>query len=630
MNPKLHLVLLSVCSGLLPLPTLAAGAPDNAQANPNAAAASDPSANTAESADQNTEEGRSGGLRGLFTKSTPAIRYPVTVETDNNALRTLILEHLPLITQQQEEALDREQAQFLAEDAPAQVTTMLETEGYFNSKVSVEPQGEGWVVRITPGPRTVIDTVDVAILGDILNDEDLAQYYKSAMDNWVLPVGDPFTQSAWGSSKSAVLSAVVRKKYPLAAISTSRATIDPNSNRAQLSLNIDSRQPVYFGDIEISGTERYPESVVRGMARFSPGSPYDLDKLLDYQQALEQDGHYGGASVQADFGAMKDDRVPVKVAVSEVPRQKFELGLRYDSADGPGIRLGYDHYNVFKRGYVFSSLIDTDRYQSTVAVGLSQPRQANGRFWTSNLSYSRSTTQNLETNALSGGVWYVRDRNNIDSRLGIEYVTESNRITNGPDLGNSNALMLTASWRRENVETLLRPANGYYLDGKIGTTLGSLGSSSSMQRIKLSAGYYYTPEQRKYGTWLLRGQLGYVHADARQQVPSSLMFRSGGANTVRGYEQDSIGLDGPNNSVLPNRAMLLGSVEYQVPVSTDFSVALFHDAGSVSGSFKDLQWRHGSGVGLRWFSPLAPFAFDLAYGHHDKKIRWHISLGTRF
>jgi len=69
---------------------------------------------------------------------------------------------------------------------------------------------------------------------------------------------------------------------------------------------------------------------------------------------------------------------------------------------------------------------------------------------------------------------------------------------------------------------------------------------------------------------------------------------------------------------------------YQIPVYKDFSLALFHDAGSVSKNFSDMQWRHGSGFGVRWFNPVAPFAFDLAYGHHDKKWRWSISLGTKF
>lgn len=581
-----------------------------------------------------TEEGKDKSKESLWNqllgkKSVP-LRYPVQVEVGDAKIRVMILEHLPLITQQQEEELDREQATFLAEDAAAQVSTMLETQGYFNSKVAVVPKGEGWRVTVNTGQRTHINTVDVAILGDILSDENLAQYYKTAMDNWSLPVGDPFTQDAWSGSKSAVLAAVVRKKYPLASISASKATIDPNRNQAQLSLTIDSKQPVYFGEIRVSGAERYPEDVALGMAHFAPGMPYDLDKVLDYQQDLEQDSHYGGASVERDFANMQGDRVPINVVVSEVKRQKFDLGLRYDSADGPGIRVGYDHYNVFKRGYVASSLLDFDKYESTVAAGLSQPRQANGHFWTSNLSHTRSTTQNLEKKALSSGVWYVRDKNNIDSRLGLEYLTESSRITDGPDLGRSNALMVTASWKRQNIETLLRPANGYFFEGKIGTTLGKLGSSTSIQRVTGRAGYFYTPAERKHGTLVLRGQIGYVRAGADQEVPSSLMFRSGGATSVRGYEQDSIGLAWVNNSVLPNRVLSVASVEYQVPVSKDFSIAVFHDAGSVSSSFGDMQWKQGSGLGVRWFSPLTPFAFDIAYGHQDKKIRWHISLGTRF
>ncbi|WP_066566839.1 autotransporter assembly complex family protein [Snodgrassella sp. CFCC 13594] len=573
----------------------------------------------------------------LWEKIWPAkpvpvvIKHPVRIDVNDTSIAKIITEHLPLITQQQQEELDTEQIGFLVEEAPDQVQTMLQTQGYFNSKVQISPEGDGFVVTITLGPRTHIDNVSVAIVGDILSDDDLTQYYQNAMANWALPVGDPFTQSNWASSKSSVLTAVVRKKYPLATISASKATIDPNQNQADLSLTVDSKQPIYFGPIEISGAQRYPESVVRGMARFEPGSPYDLDKLLDYQQALEQDSHYGSAVVQADFKGMQDNRVPVKVAVNEMKRQKFELGLRYDSADGAGFRVGYDHYNVFNHGYVGSTLLDTDKYQTTFGFGLSQPRQSNGHFWTSNVSYQRSTAQKLEKKALTSGVWYVRDKNNIDSRLGLEYITESSRITDGgPDLGHSNALMVTASWKRQNIETQLRPANGYYLEGKVGTTLGTLGSSTMIQRVNANAGYYYTPQEKKYGTWVVRGQFGYVHAKDDANVPSSLMFRSGGATSVRGYEQDSIGIAGPNDSVLPDRVLGVASVEYQIPVYKDFAAAIFHDMGSVSHSFSSMKWEHGTGIGVRWFSPVAPFAFDVAYGHHDKKVRWHISLGTRF
>ena len=76
------------------------------------------------------EEAKSSRFFGLFeTKAAPVLRYPVRVESDNKDLKALVETHLPLITQQEEEELDREQAAFLAEDAPAQATTMLETQG---------------------------------------------------------------------------------------------------------------------------------------------------------------------------------------------------------------------------------------------------------------------------------------------------------------------------------------------------------------------------------------------------------------------------------------------------------------------------------------------------------------------
>ena len=562
-------------------------------------------------------------------KLTP--KFPVKIETKNSEVKSMLEEYLPLITQQQDEELDKEQVGFLAEETPDNVKTMLKTKGYFNGSVNVQDNGSSYTVAVNPGPRTKIDNVSVAILGDILSDDNLAEYYQKAMLNWQQPVGEYFDQDGWSGSKTSVLSAVTRKKYPLAKLSNTQATVNPNNNTADLNVTVESNRPIYFGDFEITGTRRYPENVVAGLARFKPGAPYDLDLLLDFQQALEQNGHYSGASVQADFDRLQGDRVPVKVNVTEVKRHKLETGIRYDSEYGLGGRIGYDYYNLFNKGYIGSVVWDMDKYETTLAAGISQPRNSEGKYWTTNTSYNRSTTQNLEKRALTSGIWRVRDRNGIESRLGIEFITEDRKVPDtNYDLGRSHATMLTASWKRQNIETELRPENGYYLDGKIGATLGNFLSSTTMARATARAGYFYTPENKKLGTFIVRGQAGYVYAREGEDVPSSLMFRTGGASSVRGYELDSIGLAGPKNSVLPDRALLVGSLEYQFPITKSVSGAVFHDIGDAAGNFKRMSMKHGTGLGVRWFSPVAPFSFDVAYGHQDKKLRWHISLGTRF
>ena len=558
-------------------------------------------------------------------------KFPISIDTQDSEIKDMIEEHLPLITQQQEEVLDKEQVGFLAEEAPDNVKTMLRSKGYFNSKVSLTEKNGGYTVHIIPGPRTKISNVSVAILGDILSDGNLAEYYRNAMSNWQQPVGGDFNQDDWESSKTSVLSAVTRKGYPLAKLGNTQATVNPDTSTADLNVIVDSNRPILFGNFEITGTQRYPEQIVSGLARFRPGMPYDLDLLLDLQQALEQNGHYSGASVQADFDHLQDDRVPVKVSVTEVKRHKLETGVRLDSEYGLGGRIAYDHYNLFNKGYIGSVVWDMDKYETTLAAGISQPRNYRGKYWTTNVSYNRSTTQNLEKRSLSSGIWYVRDRNGIDARLGVEFLVEDRKIPDTDyDLGKSHATMLTASWKRQLLNSELHPENGYYLDGKIGTTLGKFLSSTVLTRASARAGYFFTPENKKIGTFIIRGQAGYTVARKDAEVPSGLMFRSGGASSVRGYELDSIGLAGPNGSVLPERAVFVGSLEYQLPFTRTLSGAVFHDMGDVSTNFKHMTLKHGSGLGVRWFSPLAPFSFDIAYGHSDRKIRWHISLGTRF
>lgn len=575
----------------------------------------------------------------------PAERYQVEIRVDggqnaqaqnvfaqNTAEITAMLnQHLPLVNKKNAPNLDEDQIAVLVHETPERARQMINTLGYFGNEVSVHREGNTYIVAVKLGRQAVVDNVSILLEGAVEDDDALSDYYQDLLTDWRLPVGEGFNQSDWRQSKSKALAEVVKKKYPLAKITQSRALIHPQNATADLNLAIDSGQIVYFGEIEVSGSERYPARLASNMADFAPGDVYDLQKILDYQSYLEQDGHYSGAMIQTDFENLDESgRVPVRVTVTEVPRQKIEVGLKYDSSDGAGVRLGYDHYNLFSRAYTGSAVIDANRYEQNIGLGISQPRNRYGYFWTTGLGIGSKTLHNVESDTAVFGIWYARVRGGIDARLGVEYYLENSRIKDGPKLGNQYVTMATASWKRSNIETSERPANGYYFSGKIGTTVGSLLSSTSAQRILADAAYFYTPARRKWGTWIVRGGLGYVRTSNQENVPTALLFRTGGASTVRGYDQESIGLPGPNNSVLGGKAMAVAGLEYQLPFKRDYALAVFHDAGDVKNRFQDLSLKQSSGLGLRWFSPVAPLALDIAYAWDRKKIGWHINLGTRF
>jgi translocation and assembly module TamA len=69
------------------------------------------------------------------------------------------------------------------------------------------------------------------------------------------------------------------------------------------------------------------------------------------------------------------------------------------------------------------------------------------------------------------------------------------------------------------------------------------------------------------------------------------------------------------------------------PLSADlpqFWGAVFVDAGNAAESLADIRAVWGSGVGLRWRSPVGPLRLDWAYGQEVKRSRLHFSVGIVF
>jgi len=116
------------------------------------------------------------------------------------------------------------------------------------------------------------------------------------------------------------------------------------------------------------------------------------------------------------------------------------------------------------------------------------------------------------------------------------------------------------------------------------------------------------------------------------EVPSSLLFKAGGSNSLRGYAYQSIG--DPDamkyNLVFPAKYMATASAEYTHWFSNSWGWAAFYDVGSVTNDLSNHPLYHGVGVGARWRSPVGPIQFDIAYGYPRKRIAPHISIGIMF
>lgn len=557
-----------------------------------------------------------------------ALSYSVRINAPSD-VESLLRDHLELIERSSDPDMDPPLLEELVRGTPDEVKRLVETQGYFNAKVSVrEAAPKEYVVSVDAGEPVIIDDVTIRLTGPIRDETDFQKRFAAVLEAWPLPIGAPFHQDDWNSGKRITLRLIAADRFPKAAISKSEAFVDSANGKVTLIVYVESGPRVQFGPILPSGLKRYSPALVRGLADFHQGDPYQLSKLLSFQSALEQDPHFGGAIVSADMEHVQGNEVPVLAAMTELPRQKFEAGLTYSNADGGGVRLGYEHYDLLHSGLVGSLLADMKRNDKTYSFGLTLPRGVNGYSYSLTSSFKDSDIEGVRSKTLESGVWRLRRNGAIDARVGVELVAE--RRTEGEvDTRQLRAVLLSGGWTRRELDDPLHPRNGTLIDAQLSGTLGGLSSTSFVRAYSRLAGYW-TPGAAKYGTLVARGEAGQVWASKADNVPSTRLFRTGGPGKVRGYDVDSLGLPGPNGSVIGGRVMATASLEYQIPVTRSISFALFSDMGNAADSWHGFTLERGDGVGLRWASPVAPLAFDVARAERDGKLHWYVGLGAAF
>ena len=131
---------------------------------------------------------------------------------------------------------------------------------------------------------------------------------------------------------------------------------------------------------------------------------------------------------------------------------------------------------------------------------------------------------------------------------------------------------------------------------------------------------------RKFGTVVLRAELGVVLAESSQGIPQAYVFRTGGDNTVRGYAYESLGVS-QGGSIVGGRYLGVGSVEYIQWIKPDWGAAVFVDAGNAVDDLQAFDVALGYGVGARWRSPVGTINLDVAYGQQVDSWRLHFSAG---
>jgi translocation and assembly module TamA len=530
---------------------------------------------------------------------------------------------------------ENERAIFMR-SAQREIADLLSTEGYFTAKAvlrSVTPEGV-LELEVIPGPRTAVSEVNIELRGDLsLHEAKRMARVQQLRAAWLLQPGKPFRAAAWDEAKADLLAKVASEDYAAARLVQSSAQVNAGEASASLHVVIDSGPRYLFGELQVSGLERYEELLVSRYATFSSGQPYRRDLLLSFQTKLQNLRQFSTVIVNLDTasGYMAGDAsqgaatAPVKVHVVEALSRKVSIGIGYSSNNGMRSGINYESYNFLNRAWILSGAVVVEQNRQTVSAGLAAPPNPVGYQFKWAGSAERTQIQGLETRTNKLSV--IRGRTLFDIETGIgPYWQQEQQIPEGGVRQTAQALVIDWYWNRRRVDNPLSPMSGSLTQVRLGGAAKSLLSDQDFVRSYLR--YQKWIPLAESDVLLLRIEGGYTAATSSLGIPQDYLFRVGGTQTVRGFAYQSLGVhDG--DAVVGGRVMATTSAEYTHWFGK-WGAALFCDAGGAADTAPELRMSLGYGVGARWRSPVGPLALDFARGKGQPGSRIHFSIAVAF
>ncbi|MET0540824.1 MAG: BamA/TamA family outer membrane protein [Variovorax sp.] len=532
--------------------------------------------------------------------------------------------------------------------AEANARELLNTLGYFTPTITLElretPEAAApreVLITVAPGEVTRIRQVDIGFSGPMADDPTAEAQRNAVRAAWTLPAGQAFTQQAWDNAKSSGLRTLTARRYATASVLGSQADIDADDASAKLQVRYASGPAYRFGALQVRGTERYSADDARRLARLPTGTEYDQQKLLDTQQRLASSGYYDSVFLTLDTTSETPLAAPVIAQVREAPLQKIVAGVGFTTDNGLRVSADHSHNQIPWLEWRAVSKLLIDKNTASLGTEWTAIPDDRGWRWFSGADIKRDTSGDYPINSARVRSGRSKASDHIDRSYFLQYDNAHNQGLGAPP--SASALTLNWSWTGRYFDSPTTPARGQGL------------------AIEVGAGYTLTGERlpfaRTYARWLgfvplgtvtpddstqarrarlaLRAQAGAVVADDKAQIPTTLLFLTGGDTTVRGYSFQEIGVTNALGQTVGGRYLGVASIEWQRPIvwdgkMTNFESAVFVDAGGVADKPAQLDAKVGTGFGVRWKSPVGPVQADIAYGVAVKKFRLHLRLGFTF
>lgn len=410
--------------------------------------------------------------------------------------------------------------------------------------------------------------------------------------------------------------------HPTARVTGRTATADHTRRALDVTVALDPGPIARNGRPEIRGNTRMKEGFLRYIAEIPESAPFDPRFIDRAETRLRRLGVFQSVRVVEGEAVNADGALPLTIEVQDRRLRRIGVGATFSSVDGLGLEAFWLHRNLFGRA-------ERLRFDAAIS-GIGDESAIDDYGYRLGVSYARpgviqpDTTLTLGAEMRQDVFDTYRERAGT-LRAGLERIVNENLIL-GAGVGFTLSEVEDAAGT-ETFEYVSADVGATYdiRDSDVDPTRGvfatarlepfyELGFENPGLRANIEARSYRALDAEARFVLAGRARLGSVIGGPREEVPTGLLFFSGGGGSVRGFEFRSNGVD-IDGETFGGRGLFELSGEVRSRITDSIGLVGFADAGWVSeGSwaFDDADPRVGLGAGLRYQTGVGPLRLDVA------------------
>ncbi|MDH2925517.1 autotransporter secretion outer membrane protein TamA [Nicoletella semolina] len=545
---------------------------------------------------------------------------------DDKALYRNVRIHLSQLSNDIADGSDR--YQYLVQQA---VDKGLRAMGYYNSQyqfnLTARPRPQKDLLKLTVqlDKPVRLDKRDIQVIGEAKQDEEFTQLIqKNTPEKGVV-----LNHETYDDIKSNIDKLAQSKGYFDGQWQYNRLEVYPTEYVADWRLGYDSGVRYRYGLIRFKDNQ-INEEYLTNILRIKSGEFYHINDLSKLSSDFSSSNWFTSVLVDPDINEV-DKVVDLDVLVRPKKRNEMTIGLGYATDIGPRLQFKWKKPWINEYGHSLEMNNYFSKPEQNIEVGYNIPIKSNPLHYYYQILGGMEREDQSDIRSISAKLGFQRFWNHETGwvfSLGVR--TRYDAFEQGEEKRRTLLVYPTASLTR-----IRSDGNRFPLWGdsqKLTVNWGHkvVGSNVNFYSVKLSSAWVRTfwDKHRFY----LRAELGALKASEFSRIPPTLRYFAGGDMSVRGFGYKKISPRNKNGKLIGGAYLMTSTAEYQYQVYPDWWAAVFYDVGFAANHFDFNQLRSGSGIGVRWASPIGAIKFDLAIPvkspNKEKGIQFYIGLGA--